>query len=380
MNMKIYGRRLNTLHLSIMLAISWMAIPKVSATAVIWNLKSRFGDINQAAIVRAISEAKKYFAKHPSDTVVIEFDAGTYPLSAPTNGDKGIIELSGVKPGPAGRLVLRGAGMDKTTLVFDPAADQIYGKDVHQISFIGFHMTRKDYSVSQGHVMAVASGHIDLEIQSGFPTPQDIFNPDSGQGRYLRRYTDSRSDPQLILKDNDQIPWKTAQLIAGRRWRINLKQTTRLANYKPGDLVGIKSKHGGQTYWISGGSDFVFEEVKWTQESRGVFRGGFNKIRISRCVVERAPALEGQVPCLSTPGGGPQIGQPRDPPTAGNLVEDCSMTATGDDSIAFFNASGTIRNCHIADCFGRGILLYHSPVAHLENNTLIRSVMLKEGK
>jgi len=350
------------------------------ADTVTWNLVTKFGGITQATIAQAIAEAKINFIKNPNQTVVIEFDVGTYPLAAPANGDKGIINLSGVNPGSNGRLVFRGAGMDKTTLVFDPSAHQIYGRDVHRVSFIGLHMTRRDYTVSQGHVVEVAPGRVDLEVQSGFPTPQDIFNPKSNQGRFLRRFTDSKADPQIILENNAQIAWKSAELVSGHRWRIRLKKPTEMANYKPGDLVGIKSKNGGQTFWLSGGSDFVFEDVKWTQVSRGVFRGGFDKIRITRCVVERAPAVNGQVPCLSTPDGGPQIGQPGDLPTSGNLVEDCRMIATGDDSIAFFNASGMIRNCRIADSFARGILFYKSPWAKLDNNTLTRSVILKNDE
>jgi len=354
-------------------------------TPVIWNLKAKFGGITHSGIVLAIAEAKAHFAKNPNDTIVIEFDAGTYFLAAPENhvnkdkGDKGIIELSGLKPGPEGRLVFLGAGMDKTTLIFDPASHQISGRDVHRVTFKGLHMTRKDYTVSQGHVVTVAPGRIDLDIQNGFPTPQDIFNTKIDQGRYLRRYTDDKTNPQLILENNDQIAWKSAEHIADRRWRLHLKKSTELANYKPGDLIGIKSKNGGQTYWLSGGSDFVFEDMKWTQVSRGVFRGGFDKIRFTRCIVDRAPAINGQVPCLSTPDGGPQIGQPNDPPTSGNLVEDCRMTATGDDSIAFFNASGIIRNCRITDCFARGILLYKSPNAKGENNTMIRSIIARKN-
>ena len=347
------------------------------AATINWNLKTHFGGITQASIARAIRDARTHFVRHSNDTVVIEFDAGTYPLAAPTNGDKGIIELSNIKPGPGGRLVFRGAGMDKTTLVFDPAADQIYGRNVYRVSFIGLHMTRKDYCVSQGHVVEVAPGRVDLEIQSGFPTPQDIYNPKNKAGRYLRRFTDSRTDPQLIVDNNRQIAWKSASLVSGKRWRLHLVKSNQVANYKPGDLIGIKSKHGGQTYWLDGGSDFIFEDVKWTQVSRGVFRGGFNKIRITRCVVERAPAINGQTPCLSTPDGGPQIGQENDPPTTDVLVEDCQMTATGDDAIAFFNASGTIRNCRITDSFARGILLDKSPSVKLDNNTMTRCAVLK---
>lgn len=357
-------------------SLNLLCAPSFAAT-VNWNLKAKYGGITQATIARAISDAKAHFVQHSNDTVVIEFDAGTYPLAAPANHDKGIIELSGVKPGPEGRLVFRGAGMDKTTLVFDPAVDQIFGRNVYRVSFIGLHMTRKDYCVSQGHVVEVAPGRIDLEIQSGFPTPQDIYNPGSDAGRYLRRYTDSRTDPQLIVDDNRQIAWKSASLVSSNRWRLFLVKSNEVANYKPGDLIGIKSKHGGQTYWLFGGSDFVFEDVKWTQVSRGVFRGGLSRIRISHCVIERAPAINGQTPCLSTPDGGPQIGQENDPLTSDDLVEDCQFTATGDDAIAFFHASGTIRNCRISDSFARGILLDNSPSVKLDNNTLTRCPVLK---
>ena len=353
------------------------------AATVEWNLKSKYGGITQGAIARAIADAKAHFATDPDDTVVIQFDAGTYYLSAPSGDSRGIFELSGVKPGAKGRLVFRGAGMDATTLVFDPAKDQIYGRGVYRVSFIGFHMTRKDYCVSQGHVAGVGPGWVDLEIQSGFPTPKDIYeanympsNPDTKRGRFLRRFTDSRTDPQIVVDDNQQYAWADAELVSGRRWRMNLVKRMVVANYKTGDLIGIKSKHGGQTYWLSGGSDFVFEDIKWTQVSRGVFRNGFDKIRITRCVVERSRAIEGQVPCLSTPDGGPQIGQPNDAVCSG-IVEDCRMTGTGDDAVAFHHATGVVRNCTIADSFARGILLNNSPTVALENNTLVRCPVVK---
>jgi parallel beta-helix repeat protein len=351
-----------------------------SAAVLTWNLKTQYGGITQPNLARAIGDAKAHFLKSPNDTIVIEFDAGTYPLAAPTNNDKGIFEISGVKPGPEGRLVFRGAGMDKTTLVFSPAVDEIHGHEIYRVSFFGLHLTRKDYTVSQGHVVQVGPGYVDLDIQDGFPTPKDIYTNRRGEDRaqcWLRRYTDSRTDPQIILDDNVQLHWISTRLISGRRWRMNLGNPEQVANYKPGDLIGIKSKHGGQAYWLSHGSDFVFEDVKWTQESRGVFRNGFDKIRISRCVVARAPAIDGQVPCLSTPDGGPQLSQLLAGSKSGNLVEDCSMTATGDDSIAFYRTTGTIRNCRISDSFARGILLCDSASTKLENNTLIRSVILK---
>ena len=70
--------------------------------------------------------------------------------------------------------------------------------------------------------------------------------------------------------------------------------------------------------------------------------------------------------------------EPACPLTQGNLVEDCSITATGDDCIAFFNAAGTIRNCQLTDSYARGILLFKSPNVILENNTFARCEVLKK--
>jgi len=142
--------------------------------------------------------------------------------------------------------------------------------------------------------------------------------------------------------------------------------------------VSFKSKHGGQAYWLHGGSDILFKDVTWTHKTRGVFRGGFDNIRFVNCVTDRAAPIHGQTPCLASPGGGPQIGQPHDPKTRGNLVDGCRFIASGDDAVAFFNAEGTIRNCLITDAFARGILLFHSPDTVLENNTVLRCPVEKQ--
>lgn len=268
--------------------------------------------------------------------------------------------------------------MDQTTLVFSDNKHAIFGQEVYRVTMAGMHMTREKYTVSQGLVVEVTEGKVVLDIQPGFPTPKEIFNALSKQGRYLRRYTNSLIAPQIIEVDNSQIPWTRAEHLGGARWAINLKRGKELANYTKGDLIGIKSKHGGviefggQAYWFSGGSEFVFEEIKWTHKTRGVFRGGFNNIHVIRCVTERAAPINGQTPCLAAPGGGPQIGQPDDPPTTGHLVKECRFMASGDDAVAFFNASGEISDCIISDAFCRGILLANCPEVVLKNNEVIR--------
>jgi hypothetical protein len=245
-------------------------------------------------------------------------------------------------------------------------------------------MTRKDYTVSQGLVVETAPGKVVLEIQEGFPTPAMIFNPLSDQGRFLRRYTNSRTDPHVVQEDNEQIPWTRARHLDGRRWEIELKRKEQLATYAEGGLIGIKSKHskgntefGGQTYWFYAGADFLFHSVKWTHKSRGVFRGGFEKVQLVDCVIDRAPAINGQTPCLATPGGGPQIGQPNDPATSGHVVKNCRFIALGDDAVAFFNATGMISGCYIRDSFVRGILVANAPETVLQKNTVIRCPVQK---
>jgi len=355
-----------------------------------WDVKSKYG-ITAEGIGHAIADAKAHFEKRPNDQVVLYFAAGSYYLKSEATRKQpeplregarrrreadirdGTIDLSGIKPGPEGRLIFRGAGMDKTTFVFSDDRDALGGSDIYRVTFEGMHMTRKDYTVSQGHVVEVSKGSLVLEIQKGFPTPADIFNPDSDQGRYLRRYTDSRTDPQLIVENNEQIGWKTATHVDGQRWKLELNQQNHTPNYAVGDLVGIKSKHGGQTFRLFGGSDFTFKQIKWTHKTRGVFRDRFQNIHIIDCVTERSPAINGQTPCLASPDGGPQINQPFEGPTGGHLVSGCRFYASGDDAIAMFNVtSGEIRDNYVSDAFARGILVANSENVVLKNNTLVR--------
>ncbi|MEP4077671.1 right-handed parallel beta-helix repeat-containing protein [Haloferula sp.] len=352
----------------------------VTATAetLKWDVAAKFG-MTADGLRKAMEAARGHFDKAPDAVVILEIGAGSFWLED-EGSSKGTVDLSGIKPGPNGRLIFQGKGIDQTVLVFADNKHALYGRDVHRVTFSDMHMTRKGYSVSQGLVVDVAPGKVVLDIQPGFPTPGMIFNPHSEQGRFLRRYTNSATDPQLIEEDNEQIPWAQAKCLEGLRWELALKRKKDVANYSKGDLIGIKSKHskgdtefGGQTYWFFSGSDFLFDSVKWTHKTRGVFRGGFEKVQFVDCVTDRAPAINGQTPCLASPGGGPQIGQPNDPPTSGHLVKNCRFIASGDDAVAFFNATGVTKDCYIRDAFCRGILIANAPKSVVENNTLIRS-------
>lgn len=348
----------------------------VNAKEVVWDIQEQYGTTANG-IHQAIQDAHKHFKSNPNDQLVLEFAKGSFKLEDKSDR-RGTIELSRIKPGPKGRLIFRGKGMNKTTLVFADNKHALFGVDVHRVSFIGMHMTRDFHTVSQGSVVAVGKGSVVIDIQEGFPTPGEIFNKHSDRGRYLRRYVGPSESPQIVEEDNEQIAWTTAEKVEGRRWRLETRPPSATPDYKAGDLVGIKSKKGGdamfggQAYWFSRGEDFRFEQVKWTQKTRGVFRGGFNKVHVIDCVTDRAPAIKGQTPYLAAPGGGPQIGQPEDPPSTGHLVQGCRFIASGDDAIGWFNASGTIRDNYIADAFCRGILLANCKDIVLINNRLVR--------
>ncbi len=190
------------------------------AETLTWNVQTRYG-ITASGVRQAIQDARNHFDKGPNDVVVLEFDEGVFDLE--DQGDsKGTIDLSGIKPGPNGRLVFQGKGIDKTTLVFGDSKHAIYGRDVYRVTMADMHMTRKDYTVSQGLVVETGPGKVVLDIQEGFPTPADIFDPSSNQGRYLRRYTNSQTDPELVEKDNAQIPWKSANHLKAQQWEIEL--------------------------------------------------------------------------------------------------------------------------------------------------------------
>ena len=334
------------------------------------------GKTSVEAIAHGIERARQVFATHPGATVELVFASGEYDLNKATKGRQGVIEVDDLHPSKEGRLIFRGAGMEKTTLFFPKGSTWISGKDSQHLTFTGLHMSTREMTVSQGHVVSTGKGLVILDIQTGFPSPMDIFDPDMSHGRYLREFTNSAQDPHIIEGQN-QYDWTKATAVSGSRWRIVLGDDKDPA-YKKGALIGIKSKQTGNTYYFAHCSDLNFEAVKWTQISRGVFREGTDRITFLGCVVERMPAINGQVPCLSTPDGGPQIGQPNDPPITGNRVENCRFTGTGDDAIAFFNASGLVANNYVADSFARGILLHNSPNVTVKANTLLRCELAKK--
>lgn len=370
------------------------AIAPVVTAGVKKDLISDYGDVSQASFIRAIADAREYFKQNASSTYVLMIPAGTFDLTAIPAGTnpKGVIDVSGIRPDLGGQFTIQGAGEDKTTLIMrDDKVNGsdifgIYGTDVYRTTFRGINFSRPHYKVSQGHVVSESKGKIVLDIQDGFPSPLDIFETSWQQGdpvrRFLKQYTDSTDNPRIIPEDqgNTQIPWLSAAQVSGTpgRWEFALVQSNLTPAYPVGALVGIKSKFNGTAYWFCRGSDITFDHVRWTHEARGVFRCGINNVRVTNSSIVRPPPINGQAAALSTTGGGPQIGQPNDPQSSGHVVENNTFIATGDNSIAFFNASGVVRNNTIIDSFSPGILLYFSPDVELENNSILGTTILRQ--
>ena len=353
-------------HLFILIFFIALILNNLAANTVTWNLKSLYG-ITQAGFASIIADAKKHFSTLPNDSIIIQIDSGTYVIGG--NGSNGITINALGTAGTSGRLIFKGAGMDQTILVFtDITQDMVHGADVYGLEFRDMNMTRDRYTVTQGTVVSVAAGEIILELHDGFPTPLDLWQ-DISQGRFLRRYTTSTTDPQVIPVDNDQVPYgwrsgaaKKPDLVQGRQWRFYLNSTTLLlSNYHVGEYVGVKSKFEGQTYWFQRGSNLVFENIRWTHSSRGLVRGGLSNVLIKGCRIDRGAPILGQTPCMSTPSGGPQMNQyvsSGDPLSTNMVLEDCFFESTGDDCVAFFNVNGgRVINTTLRNSFCRGILV-----------------------
>lgn len=375
------------------LLVTLLLIPfALQATVIEWNLQNLYG-ISQSGFASVILDAKSHFvvSGQENDTIIVRIDAGTYNIGG--NGSHGIDFGNGLNNNSQnnlGRLIFQGAGMDLTKLVFtEIEQDIVRGQNVYRLEFRDMHMTRDRYTVSQGTVVSVAPGEIVLDIEPGFPHPtMEGLIQDWGQGRYLRKYTKSKTDPQIIQNNNNQVAWGwrngalfLPEQISGDRWRIYLNNSNQLLNnYNVGDYIGIKSKKAGHIYWFAGGDDLVFRNIKWTHCSRGLVRSGFSNVRLYGCRIERAPAINGQTPCLSTSEGGPQMNQYE---STGNsvstnmVVEDCFIDSTGDDCIAFFNVNGGIvRNSSLRNSFARGILAVQEAQNICIVNTIVENSVI----
>lgn len=311
--------------------------------------------------------------------------------------------------------------MDETTLRFnDWRGHMLSANNVSKVTIRDLHLTRSSPGATQGFVRQVTAGTVVLEIPPGgltqlvcfyiyylppgFPNPAQIHNghEDESTRAYLRKFTNI-SSPQMVLDGNAQVRWmSTYQVFENndRLWAFKLRQPNIVVPaYQYGDLIGIKSKCCGEprsiSYFFRESREVMFERVRWTRQSRGVFRLGTQDVTIKDCEIVRERPVGGMGWCLSTSDGGPQFGQPKDPYMHKVKVENFYAENTGDDSLAFFNAKASslnvgcryqlnmylrffqteavVENSVIKDSFARSILLYKSPDVQYSNVHLERA-------
>ena len=204
---------------------------------------------------------------------------------------------------------------------------------------------------SQGEVTAVGKGWIDIQVDiEKFPSIESIYDNNTRSGKYIRKYRIVDGVCELIEEDNNQVAWHNFKNLNNNgHTRLYLSNSSMtLTGYNIGDLLGVKSKCCGRNhnaYDFCLGNDILFENVIWTRQSRGVIRCGISNIKMKNISIEK----EDNDQCLATPGGGPQLGQPRDANIHNISVINMTASNTGDDSVALFNvvSGGYVSNCHI---------------------------------
>ena len=404
--------------LALLLHLSVGAAPPHPAPAVI-DVARQYGDISFASIRGAMEHAQGIVASGGS--AVIFLAAGEHTVDMAGGA---LFDVSGVTPGPGRRLVVAGAGMDKTTLVTRTHANDV----IHahrapeapmwrRVSFENMTFAREGQATTQGRLVAADEHGVELEVVEGFPPLDELMQLGEAQpSMWFRRYTfaaDAGKNPRLVTDEYDSAYWKplvnqqvrfsccshaaganaTCQRTASswvcpdvqqleghsRRWRLAVSkwpdgemQRYREALRDPNQRIAIKIKHGGQSYRMQGGDDVAFVNVRWLGHSRGAIIDT-SSVLFRNTRVDRLPPPAGsEVPLLATNAGGPQIlGNSR--PVINLTVVNHTSTATGDDSLALFNVeSGLVSGCHIRDAFGRGIVLCSATV-RLSDNELVRN-------
>lgn len=358
--------------------------PATSATSSGPIVEKRLTTVDQRSIAAAIAEGQAEIARRKGVNYVIRLPAGTFTIDGTGATGGGTIDLSRIDACP-GRLTITGAGDDRTTLVTDDRLVGIIGRDTHCVTIADLMMTQRRIEMSQGTVVSASRDAVVLDIPRGFPSPADLMprEREIGRGgqevvrRWMKKYVNTPTGPQIVT-DQVQALWEDATPVAGspNRWRIRLRVRPVMPDYRPGDLIGLKSKSGEDAYRFIKGNDITLRGVRWSIETRGVFRMVDN-VTIEDCSIVRPPPVNGVRWAMASSTGGPQIGQPTDPMTQGHKVVNNDFEATGDDALMFAHANGIARGNRMSDTFGSAIRIYESPGLTVADNVTVRAPILR---
>lgn len=343
--------------------------------------------VTQASIAAAVRDARAALQRSPGSSYTIRLPAGTFDISGLDGTTGGAsIDLSRLDACP-GTLTIAGAGMTRTTIVTDDRLVGISGRQTSCVTIADLTMSRRKPDATQGVVVSSTPESVTLDVPQGFPDPASLVPEErvvNRQGRetirrYLKKYAQTPAGPQAI-PGRTQVMWQSATRVPGaaNRWRIDLVIRGRMPDYRPGELLGIKSKNGFDAYRFVGGQKITFSGVRWMMETRGVFRR-VNNVTIQNCSIVRPAPINGVRFAMASSTGGPQIGQPTDPMTEGHVVTGNEFEGTGDDALLFAHANGVVRDNRISDTWGSAMRIYESPGLQVGTNMLTRSLILREA-
>ena len=375
--------------------------------------------------------------------------AGTGCLSY-TGPITGYITLSG-----SGCLIITGAGSANTKLITADYLDAVFGRQVSHFMLTGMTLMQPNAGVTQGSFVSnnmtasvkLADGStltyalLVLDISPGFPTPAMLYNRAAtlgGAPTYLRAYANGTSPTPVLSPSAAKGEVNTQRPYAGlyaqgmqvamvaptqvdpaqhpNRWALPMGLAAGGANLPPyysdtagvsPTLVCLKLDDLQALYFTdlaNGGSDIVLNDITLVNAARSSFLGirgsldgRIHGVQIFNSSIARGPAIDGQVPCLSSAGGGFQIGSLVGLPIYGTVIYNLQAKATGDDTVAIFNDIGGasidgqaypqsyILASKIGDSFVRNINLYNDqavtslPISPVDVDAATQDYIMQNG-
>jgi hypothetical protein len=351
---------------------------------IVWNVKEKYGTIDAVSLQQAVNDALKERKTFPDEDVILSLDAGTYYLNKE-------VLISSFNPAGLGWLIIQGAGEDKTELIdveYDSDSDVTFQiNQPYRFKIADLKLTGERLTSSQGTIVNMVGQYLDIKLDEGYPTPDELFEIETNKANKIRIMLDTELNSPHYIEGNDNDhqsnrwtfqgdydsdgnPQTRPSWLYGRTWRFKLTS----ADPHPfliNDRVGVSSK-SNRSNWAAfsgNGADVVVENLTLQRLGRVKFRRGWQNIRFTNVKIIRT-VVNGKAAFYSTDAG-PQFGHDSDGLDVYNLiVENCDIRGTVDDGIAFQRVkSGLAVNNRWEDGGGALIGINCSNVFLLENNT-----------
>ena len=372
------------------LLVSLLLISNIHAKYII-DVISEYGAINSDTIQKAANKAMSYRKQHKEIDVIIQLAEGTYKL------DKEI-EFSNFDIQGSGWIMLQGAGREKTRLIDTEYEleksmpfrfESAYKFKISDMTLEGERLTH-----SQGTIVKINTYKIDIELDEGYPTPDEMYEIDSSKANKIRRILDSDLHPVAhYIEDPDTNEHQTQrwtfqgdfdrhgddarrpEKVSGRTWRFFLQDTRNEHPFEVGDRVGVssKSKRSNWGVFTDGGRDVTIENIDFLKLGRVKFRQEWHNLHFINNRIIR-PTVNG-IPSFYSTDAGPQVGHEKDGVDIYDLVfKNNDIRGTVDDASALQRiSSGTIENNYWEDGGGVPLGVSSSDTVNMVNNTFYHS-------